>query len=274
MIDGKADYGINTYSFAHGLHARDCLEQLAASGYRRFEIMLVPGHFWPSLDGASGRDEIESLVARKSLQILTLNLPNLDLNLSSVVPEMRRHSCEVITAAIELAAQWDARGVVVNPGKFNPVFPEAAERLADCFRRSLDILVPIAENSAVELIVKNHPGSYLFRAEELHRYFDSYGWDHIGIGYDFANGHFGGEAPEAVLSMRDHLRFIYVGDTSRDAFRHAQIGAGTVAFDRIAAMLRAADLCPPTILEIIADDPHDAIAASIAHLDGVHWPVC
>jgi L-ribulose-5-phosphate 3-epimerase len=82
----KAAYGINTYSFTHTLRARDCLEQLADLGYRRFEIMLVPGHFWPSLDGDAGRREVECLVVRNGLQLLSLNLPNLDVNLSSVVP--------------------------------------------------------------------------------------------------------------------------------------------------------------------------------------------
>jgi len=109
----KAAYGINTYSFTHTLRARDCLHYLANLGYRRFEIMLGPGHFWPSLDGDVGRQEVESLVARNSLQILSLNQPNLDVNLSSIVPEMRQHSCAVIASAIELAASWNAKGVVI-----------------------------------------------------------------------------------------------------------------------------------------------------------------
>src|SRR4029077_8727339 len=67
---GTECYGINTYSFTHKLRARDCLELLADAGYRRFEIMLVPGHFWPSLDGSAERREIESLIARKSLEVL------------------------------------------------------------------------------------------------------------------------------------------------------------------------------------------------------------
>jgi sugar phosphate isomerase/epimerase len=75
-----------------------------------------------------------------------------------------------------------------------------------------------------------------------------------------------------MLSLRDHLRFVYAGDTSLDTFSHAQIGTGAVPFDSIAAMLRAADVCSPTILEIVADDPEPAIAASVAHLDGVRWP--
>jgi len=267
-----AGYGINTYSFTHKTRAHDCLERLADAGYRRFEIMLVPGHFWPTLDGNTERRQIEALVARLSLQILTLNQPNLDVNLASVVPEMRQHSCGVVASAIELASEWHAQGVVVNPGKINPMFPQATATLTDCFRRSLDVLVPIARRSSIDLIIKNHPLSYLYRAGDLRQFFDEYGWDQVAIGYDFANGFFGGEAADALLSIRDHLGFIYAGDTSLDTFSHAQIGTGAVPYDSIAAMLRAAELCLPTILEIVADDPEPAIAASVAYLDGLRWP--
>src|SRR3982751_1237158 len=92
----RAAYVVDTYSFTRSLGAHECLQRLADSGYRKFEIMLVPGHFWPSLDGDTERRQIEALVARRSLQILTLNQPNLDVSLASRVPEMRQHSCGVI----------------------------------------------------------------------------------------------------------------------------------------------------------------------------------
>ena len=122
------------------------------------------------------------------------------------------------------------------------------------------------------MIVKNHPLSYLFCASDLRLFFDEFGWEQIGIGYDFANGHFAGEAPEEMLQLRDHLTFVYAADTSPDAFRHAQIGTGTVAFERIAATLRGANVCSPTILEIVAEDAQRAIDASVEHLDRIDWP--
>jgi L-ribulose-5-phosphate 3-epimerase len=269
----RTAYAVDTYAFTRSLCARDCLHLLARIGYVRFEIMLVPGHFWPSLDGERGRREIESLVARESLEILTLNQPNLDVNLSSTVPEMRQHSCAVVASAIELAARWNAKGVVINPGKSNPVLPPPMRTLTDSFRRSLEILIPVARGAAVNLIVKNHPLSYLYRANELRSFFDEFGWDHIGIGYDFANGHFAGEEPEAVLELREHLSLLYAADTSRNTFLHAQVGTGTVPFETIAAMLRDANIRLPTILEIVADDPQIAIDASVGYLDSVRWPV-
>src|SRR5438552_2563497 len=147
------------------------------------------------------RDAVTSspLVGNTGVQITSLNQPNLDVNLSSAVPEMRQHSCRVIASAIELAASWNAKGVVINPGKSNPVFPAPKKTLTDCFRWSLEVLLPIARRAGVELIVKNHPLSYLYRANDLRLFFDAFGWDQVGIGYDFANGHFAGEEPEAVL---------------------------------------------------------------------------
>ena len=268
----KGAYAVNTYSFTQTHRARDCLEQLADQGYRRFEIMLVPGHFWPSLDGDAGRRQIESLVGRRSLEIVSLNQPNLDVNLASLVPEMRQHSCAVVASAIELAAAWNAKGVVVNPGKSNPVFPAATEILADCFRRSLEVLIPVARRAGVQLVVKNHPLSYLYRANELRQFFDAFGWEQVGIGYDFANGHFAGEAAEEVVQLRDHLSFMYVADTTLDTFRHAQIGTGTVPFEVIAKMLRDSGMHLPTILEIVAESAQVAIDASVRHLDSVAWP--
>jgi L-ribulose-5-phosphate 3-epimerase len=269
---GRAAFGINTYSFTRDLHARDCLQQLADVGYRRFELMLIPGHFWPTLDGAAGRREIESLVARHSLEILTLNQPNLDVNLASAVPEMHQHSCTVVANAIELAAAWNAKGVVINPGKANPVFPPSMQTLTDSFRRSLDVLVPLARRASVPLIVKNHPLSYLYRAHDLQQFFDAYGWEQIGLGYDFANGHFAGEDPRAALDVWDHLSFLYAADTSTERFEHAEIGKGTVAFGAIAKLLQGAKACPPTILELVAEHPQSAIDASVEYLHGVGWP--
>jgi L-ribulose-5-phosphate 3-epimerase len=267
----KAAYGVNTYSFTQTTNAHDCLDRLADSGYRKFEIMLIPGHFWPSLDGKAERRAIETLLARRSLKILTLNQPNLDINLASIVPEMQQHSCAVIAQAIELAAEWNAEGVIINPGKANPVFPASAAALADSFRRSLDVLVPIARRSAVQLIVKNHPLSYLYRVTDLRTFFDQYGWDQIGLAYDFANGFFGREEAEAVLGAQSRVQFFYAADTRLDEFQHAQVGTGMVPYDKIVRMLHSAGLFRQTILEIVSSAPDSAIEESILHLDGLDW---
>ena len=220
MNSARAAFAVNTYPFTPRLSARDCLNHLADDGYRAFEIMLVPGHYWPSLDGgARERRRMAALLRERDLRIVTLNQPNLDINLSSAVPEMRAHTCAVVIEAMRLAGDWGATGVIVNPGKANPMLPANPAALGDWFRRSLDVLVPAAHQTGVRIIVKNHPLSYLYRADKLLEFFDSYGWEKVSIGYDVANGVFGREDPCAALRLLgDHLGLVYAADTRSIAF--------------------------------------------------------
>ena len=272
-IPAAAAYTVNTYPYTLRYGLRDCVAHLADLGFRSFEPMLVPGHFWPSRDAADERRKIGSLLASRDLRIVTLNQPNLDINLGSSVPEMREHSCAMMIAAMRLAGDWGAMGIVINPGKANPVLPSPSDQLADWFRRSLDALVPEAERWNVQLIVKNHPLSYLHRAADLVSFFDGYGWERIGIGYDFANGYFGREDPrEALQVLNSRIKLIYAADSGLDEFRHDPVGAGAVRFNDIAETLRASGYRGDTVLEILADDPDRALAASVAQLESHAWP--
>lgn len=267
-------FTVNTYPYAQRLTASQCLVHLAERGYRSVELMLVPGHYWPSLDDhANERRAIARLLRDRELHILTLNQPNLDINLSSGVPEMRQHSCRVIAETIRLAAEWDVMGVVVNPGKDNPVLPASSQNLRDWFRQSLDTIVPIAEQMGVQLIVKNHPLSYLHRADKLVAFFDHYGWSALSLGYDFANGAFGREDPyEALHCAATHLRLVYAADTGLDTFRHGEVGTGVVEFSNIAKSLRSLGYARETVLEILDEDPDRALSHSIAHMQELGWP--
>lgn len=270
----SAGIAINTYPFAAGFPLEACLQHLADRGYGMFEVMLIPGHYWPSLDdGGRDRRRIAALLRDRGLRITTINQPNLDINLGSAVPEMRAHTCRVVIEAMRLASEWSAAGVIVNPGKANPMLPADGAALRDNFRRSLDDLVPAAQMAGVEILVKNHPLSFLYRAPDLLAFFDAYGWDHVAIGYDVANGVFGREEPEVALkALRSHLRLVYAADTPLETFRHATVGTGDVPFGKAAQALRYLGYAGPTVLEIIDGDPDASLAASVRALTELDWP--
>lgn len=269
-----AAFAVNTYPFAARLPLEPCLNHLADQGYRTFEVMLISGHYWPSLDeGGRERQRIAALLAARGLRILTLNQPNLDINLASAVPEMRAYTCNVVIEAMRLGADWGAKGVVVNPGKANPMLPADEGALRDHFRRSLDVLVPASRDTGVEILVKNHPLSFLYTVPDLLGFFDVYGWDQIAIGYDVANGAFGREEPHTALTaLGARLRLVYAADTPLDTFRHLTVGKGTVPFGKISETLRAIGYAGATVLEILDGDADHSLAASVRALTAVGWP--
>ena len=266
-------YSINTYPYTSRYTALACIAHLSDLGFSAFEMMLMPGHFWPSLAGAAERKAIESLLATRGLQMETINQPNLDINLAALSPECRDYSCAVVSSAMELAADWGAQGVVINPGKANPVLPPTMELLADRFRSSLDILVPRADKLGIRLIVKNHPLSWLYRGDDLLAFFDEYGWSNISLGYDVANAVFAREdVVDTLPRLLGRLAAVYAADTPLEEFRHDAAGGGAVPFAPIAKALAAAGYAGPTILEVIAHDPDAALLQTVSFLDQASWP--
>jgi len=273
MMTGQAAYTVNTYSYTTRYSALACIEHLSDLGFRAFELMLTPGHFWPSLATAAERRAMGSLLAERGLRIETINQPNLDINLAALSPECRDYSCAVVGSAMELAAEWGAQGVVVNPGKSNPVFSPGNDVLADRFRSSLDILVPRAGKLGVQLIVKNHPLSWLYKGEDLVAFFGDYGWDNVSLGYDVANAVYGRESViDTLPRLAGHLSALYAADTPLDEFRHDPTGSGAVPFASIAEALTAVGYCGPTILEIVSPDPDSALLHTVTWLDQAFWP--
>jgi len=273
MMPRQASYAINTYSYSARYRALACIEHLCNLGFRKFELMLIPGHFWPSLATPADRKAIRSLLAARDLRIETINQPNLDVNLAALSPECRDYSCAVVGSAMDLAADFGAQGVVINPGKANPVFPPPMDILADRFRSSLDLLVPRADKLGVRLIVKNHPLSWLYRGEDLLAFFNRYGWESIGLGYDVANAVYGRDDVVGTLPrLAGHLAAVYAADTPLDEFRHDPPGGGAVDFSLMARALAAVGYGGPTILEIISPDPDSALLNAVSLLDESAWP--
>src|SRR5690606_21711182 len=84
MTQGNAAYAINTYSYSSRYTALACIEHLSELGFRKFELMLIPGHFWPSLATSADREAMRALLAARDLRIETINQPNLDVNLAAL----------------------------------------------------------------------------------------------------------------------------------------------------------------------------------------------
>jgi sugar phosphate isomerase/epimerase len=125
----------------------------------------------------------------------------------------------------------------------------------------------------VQILVKNHPLSFLYRSDDLVTFFDSYGWDRIVLGYDFANGYFGKEDPlVALANLTGRLGVVYAADTTLDDFQHAVVGTGAVRFAEVAQALREQQYSGPTVLEIVSQAPDESIDKSVAYLENVNWP--
>ena len=248
-------FACNTYSYTVTHDAVRCLTHLAALGFSEIELMMYPGHLWPPDTDAAARRELRRTIEALGLQLISLNMPNIDMNIAGASAQMRRYTLDLLQGIIALAGDLGVPGIVIGPGKANPLMAAPKQRLLGYLFAALDELAPLAESAGTALWVENIPFAMLPALDEIVAALDRYGRDDIGIVYDIANGHFIGEDLAAVLKRcGDRLRLVHLSDTDRQLYRHDPIGRGTVPFAAVPAMLSAVGYTRRCVLEIISAD--------------------
>ena len=272
MTTKAGSYAVNTYAYTMSHSAEACLEHLATSGHNTFELMMYPGHAWPGTMSVAARSNFLRFLDRRDLRVVSLNMPNIDINVAGVTEEMRRYSLAMLESFVRLAGDLEVPGVVVGPGKANPLFPAPQEQLVGYFFKALDVLAPIAAEVGTALWVENMPFAFLPRADQMMQAIERHGDPRIGVVYDLANGAFVKESPgEGLRRVKERLSLIHLSDTPLDVYRHAPVGEGVVAFADAVPVLREIGYAGPSILEIISNTPDRDIADSVEGLKAVGW---
>ena len=273
MPPPAAAFAVNTYAYALSHSAKDCLDHLARQGYSEFELILFPGHLWPSELDAGARRGLRSHLASRQLRLITLNMPNIDINVAAASKEMRDYSLSMLSESVVLAGDLGVPGVVVGPGKPNPLFPLPKARMTEYFYAALDRLVPLAERCGTSIWIENLPFAFLPDADSLMSALDQYPKPAVGVVYDVANAVFHRENPVSGLErVRERLRLVHLSDTGHEAYRHDPVGSGVVPFAALPPVLAKIGYSELPMLEIITGSPDKDIRASAEKLITMGWP--
>lgn len=262
-----AVFGINSYSYTLDHTAEAFLTKLAARGYREFELMTYPGHLWPKTMSAADRAGLRRHAEKLGARIVTLNMANIDVNIAAASDDVRELSLDHLERIIGLAGDLGVTGLVIGPGKANPLFPMPREALLGHFFRALDRLAPLARKAGTRLLVENMPFAFLPGIDDVMAALDRYGSDEIGVLYDVANGWFIKEdLAYGLRTARPRLVRVHLSDTGQGVYRHDAVGLGTVPFAQVPPVLAEIGHREATILEIIAPDADAQIDDSARRL--------
>lgn len=262
-----AKFAINSYSYTIDHTARQFLDKLADRGHREFELMIYPGHLWPKDLSSADRNALRGHVAQRGLTVATLNMPNIDMNIAGASEEMRAYTLDLLERIVALAGDLGVPGVIIGPGKSNPLYPMPRERLMGHFFRALDRLAPLAKRVGTRLYIENMPFAFLPAIDELLAALDTYGNDDLGILYDVANAWFIKEDIAGGLrKCARRLRMVHYSDTGHAVYRHDAVGLGAVPFAIVPPVLAEIGHTGQPMLEIIAPQADKAIADSVARL--------
>src|ERR1700676_773899 len=266
MKNAAAGFAVNTYSYIFGVSAADTVARLADQGYGGGELMFFPGDLWTSEFNAT---KLRSLRRRWAgrLRLVAVTMPNVDINVAAAAEEMRAYTLDLLTKFVRCAGELGAGGIIVGPGKPNPLFPMPRERMISYFYRALDRLAPLARQAGTKLLIENMPFAFLPDAQSLMQVVDLYGDDSIRVIYDVANAHFIGEAPtDGLRRVRDRLSLVHFSNTTRQSYKHDPLGRGDVPLAGLASTMNEIGHPELPMLEVISHNPGADIAESCSIL--------
>jgi sugar phosphate isomerase/epimerase len=234
--------------------------------------MVFPGHLWPADTDAAARRELRRAVDACGARIGTLSIANNDLNIASAYPGLRTYSLDLLSDIVRLAGDLGVPGVVIGPGKPNPLFPLPRAQLVGYLHAALDALCALAERTGTRICMENMPVGFISSTAELADALDAYGNDGIGFVYDVANGHFVREDVRAALQhVAARLTLLHLSDTNQTTYRHDRVGLGDVDFAVLPPVLAALGHVARPVLEVISTHPDRDIDASAARLVVMGW---
>lgn len=262
-----ASFGVNSYSYTFDFTAERFLIELSQRGYRAFELMIYPGHLWPKAMTAADRKALRGRIEALGVRVVSLNMPNLDVNIAAASDDVRALSLDHLARIIALASDLGVPGVVVGPGKSNPLFAMRRAELIGHFHRAMEQLVPLAKAAGTRLYVENMPFAFLPRADELMAEIARYDAATVQMVYDVANGHFVKEDIAAALRLvAPRLAMVHLSDTNQQVYRHDPVGRGDVPFHLVPPVLKEIGHRDRPVMEVISHDDDAGIDDSARRL--------
>jgi sugar phosphate isomerase/epimerase len=184
------------------------LEAIAAAGFSQAEISSQSPHACSPLTG-NELDRFRSHLSASGVSAGTVHAPMRENVLGAPDEVWRREKMPVMADYLRFTGAIGAAGLVIHPVP-NPMFvtdPERAELSAlmcDATRRSLDELVPVAQDAGVRMLLENLPyncGYPFLNVRELRPLIDPYPQDAVGLVVDTGHAWTSGDDPAEEIRL-------------------------------------------------------------------------
>lgn len=252
-----------SYSTA-GFADRDteaALDAIAESGFPQAEVSarLLNG------DDPLPADELSAFLSRlerRGLRARTVHAPSSRITLGAPEEEWRKEAVGVLADYIRFVGDMGATDMVIHPSP-NPIFvpdafaPQMPGLVGDATSRSLDDLVPVAEQAGLRINLENLPYhcDYPYRRmRELRPLVDQYPAEQLGLIID--TGHVGvlnDSIVEEIHAAGPRLSGTHIHDVigNEDGTDHRGPGRGVLDWNAMLQAFRDIDYPGPYTFETI-----------------------
>lgn len=182
---------------------------------------------------------IESLLKLKEERglVFTVHAPFTDINIASLVPEVRQMAIRRLEDSMQHARQLDAKAWVMHPGlrgALTTFYPEEEWRLN---LDSIASLATAAHDIGVQMCLENMPKGFsglMSDYESFNRIYDELGSEKFKIVLDIGHANTAGSVSTFLDTFNNKIVHAHAHDNQGKWDSHEEIGKGTVNWPTVA----------------------------------------
>ena len=219
----------------------EMIEQIA-SRFELWEVLVEERH---AIDAV--REELSAASGSHDVRF-QIHAPMTDVNIGSMYEPMRRAAVSEITRTIEFCNELGASLLTLHPGFVNGIAFLDKTSIGRQTRRSIEELVPIAEDHGVGLALENLPegiNATCTTADELVRAIEG---TSVGVCFDMGHANTAGQVRE-MLSRASLFRNVHLHNNDGTWDQHRVIDQGTADLHGVISHLRRSGYSGNYIIE-------------------------
>ena len=220
--------GISSPSFS--LCPLSKVAEEVAEHFKLWEIVAEAKH---SL--SENKRELADLLSSYDLEI-QVHAPISDVNLGSLIPEMRSVSFQILWSTLDACHDLGAKTVTIHPGYLSPIGFYAPHKVKEACKKSLMDLDKVNRGYGLDICLENMPSMPImtgFSAEDIEYYLDG-----IDMLFCLDVGHantVGGLS--SFENLLPSLGNVHVHDNSGERDEHLDVGDGSVDWPEVKRVL-------------------------------------
>lgn len=172
----------------------------------------------------------------------TIHAPFSDLNIASLVDEIRRLSIKILLKSLEHAYKLEAKVWILHPGAFSPLSLFFPEKVWKTNINTLCILANKAQRMGVQFAVENlfGWGRLLRTLDEIVKFIDEIDCENVSLCVD--TGHLNIAIKNDIVEVIDKLLNwtveFHLHDNDGDKDNHLKIGSGNINWRGLFRLIR------------------------------------
>ncbi|HEV2293612.1 MAG TPA: sugar phosphate isomerase/epimerase [Tepidisphaeraceae bacterium] len=252
----------------------EAIDAIATIGYRGVELMADLHHAYPPAMDEQRRRHTREKIATPGLVVSNVNAFTLFACGDTYHPTWieddaaaRRRRIDHTLASVELAAQFGAKTVSLQPGGPMIGTTLTRERAGELYAQGLAEVVPLGKKLGVILAVEPEPGLFIQTAGEYldfkNRFFKNE--DAVRMNCDIGHLFCVGDDPATVIrNLPEHVAHVHLEDIGQNrVHQHLTPGKGVIDFPAIFEALDDIDYRGWTTVELY---PYETTAGGVAKL--------